>query len=321
MATTWARNAAFPNGHPLYVGALGYGVLPVTEQALAEADVLLSLGCRFSEFTTRRWRAVASATRLVQCDVDPEEVGRVYVPEVALLGDAGATALALTTVVAGRNGPSASRRRRADDLRRRYCEESVLPPAPGAASGVPSRAVVEALRSVLTRRPATLLSDAASFGPWLHRYVGYERAGSYVGSAGGAMGWGFPAAMGVQLARPLERVLCVSGDGAFWMVAQDLETAVRERIPVVTLVTNNFAFGNTRDRQRIEHGGRYVGVFYDNPDFAAFARLLGAHGERVERAEDLVPAIERSLDSGLPAVVDVIQDRSEGLPPDLAPPT
>ena len=320
VATTWARNAAFPNHHPLYVGALGYGVLPVTEQALAQADVLLSLGCRFSEFTTRRWRAVSTATRLVQCDVDPEEVGRVYVPEVALLGDAGATALALATVVAGRNGPLASRRRRADDLRRRYCEESVLPPAAGAASGVPSRAVVEALRSVLTRRPATLLGDAASFGPWLHRYVGYERAGSYVGSAGGAMGWGFPAAMGVQLARPRERVLCVSGDGAFWMVAQDLETAVRERIPVVTLVTNNFAFGNTRDRQRIEHGGRYLGVFYDNPDFAAYARLLGAHGERVERAEDLVPAIERSLDSGLPAVVDVIQDRSEGLPPDLAPP-
>src|SRR5207249_2509645 len=188
-------------------------------------DVLLSLGCRFSEFTTGRWRAVSSATRLVQCDVDPEEIGRVYVPEVGLLGDAGATARALTTVVAGREEPSASRRRRAAELRRRYCEESVLPPAAGAGSGVPSRAVVEALRSVLARRPATVLSDAASFGPWLHRYVGFERAGSYQGSAGGAMGWGFPAAMGVQLARPGEPVLCVSGDGAFWMVAHDLETA------------------------------------------------------------------------------------------------
>ena len=89
---------------------------------------------------------------------------------------------------------------------------------------------------------------------------------------------------------------------------------------MVTVVTNNFAFGNTRDRQRIDHGGRYLGVFYENPDFAAYARLLGAHGERVERGDDLVPAIECSLDSGLPAVVDVIQDPGEGLPPDLAPP-
>src|SRR5947209_1705941 len=91
-----------------------------------------------------------------------------------------------------------------------------------------------------------------------------SRSGEPSPSAGGAMGWGLPAAMGVQLARPEERVLCVSGDGAFWMVAQDLETAVRERIPVVTVVTNNFAFGNTRDRQRVDHGARYLGVFYDN---------------------------------------------------------
>jgi acetolactate synthase I/II/III large subunit len=320
VATTWARNAAFPNGHRLYVGALGYGALPVTEEALAEADVLLSLGCRFSEFTTRRWRAIAGGTRLIQCDLDPEEVGRVYVPAVGLLGDAGATARALAAIQVGRGLAPKPRRRRAAALRSRYCQQSAMLADAGAGPGVPSRAVVEALRSVLERRQVTLLHDAASFGPWLNRYVGFERAGSFIGSAGGAMGWGFPAAMGVQLARPQEPVLCVSGDGAFWMVAQDLETAVRERIPVVTVVTNNYAFGNTRDRQRIDHGGRYLGVFYGNPDFAAYARLLGAHGERVERAADLVPAIERSLESGLPAVVDVIQDRDEGLPPDLAPP-
>jgi acetolactate synthase-1/2/3 large subunit len=96
---------------------------------------------------------------------------------------------------------------------------------------------------------------------------------------------------------------------------------VREDIPVVCVITNNFSYGNTRDRQRVAHGGRYHGVFYGNPDFAEFARLLGAHGERVERAEQLVPAIERALHSGLPAVVDVIQDRFEGLPPGLEPPT
>ena len=179
---------------------------------------------------------------------------------------------------------------------------------------------LDSLEYLVAGRRVTLLNDAASFGPWLHRYLEYERAGSFLGAAGGAMGWGLPAAMGVQLARPEERVLCVSGDGAFGMVAQELETAVRERIPVVTVVTNNRAFGNTRDRQRIDHGGRYTGVFFDNPDLAAYARLLGAHGERVERADELLPAIERSLESGLPAVVDVIQNRHEGLPPDLAPP-
>jgi len=90
---------------------------------------------------------------------------------------------------------------------------------------------------------------------------------------------------------------------------------------VVTVIGNNFAFGNTRDRQASAHGGRYLGVFYRNPDFAAYARLLGAHGERVETTDDLVPALERALASGLPAVVDVVQDQHEGLPPGLLPPS
>jgi acetolactate synthase-1/2/3 large subunit len=114
-------------------------------------------------------------------------------------------------------------------------------------------------------------------------------------------------------------VVCLSGDGSLWMVAQDLETAVREHIPVVTVVANNFAYGNTRDRQRTAHDQRYIGVFYDNPDLAEFARLLGAHGERVTSPDELEPAIERALASGLPAVVDVVQHQHEGLPPGLSP--
>ena len=183
-----------------------------------------------------------------------------------------------------------------------------------------SGALVAALRTVLGATKATLVQDTPSLGPWIQRYLDFAAPDSYYASGGGSMGWGFPAAMGMQLARPGERFITVSGDGSFWMVAQDLETAVRERLPVVTVINNNFAFGNTRDRQRTAHGGRYLGVFYSNPDFAAFARLLGAHGERVESGPDLVPALDRALASGLPAVVDVIQDSGEGLPPGLLPP-
>jgi acetolactate synthase-1/2/3 large subunit len=186
--------------------------------------------------------------------------------------------------------------------------------------GVASAAVVRALDDVRRRHDPAFVLDAPTFGIWMQRHLPVEREGSYFASAGGAMGWGLPAAFGIQLARPGERVVCVSGDGSFWMVAQDLETAVREHIPVVTLVTNNFAYGNIRDRQRADHGGRHIGVRHGNPDFAAFAEMLGAHGERVERAEDLGPAIERSLASGLPAVIDVVQDAEEGLPRGVRPP-
>jgi acetolactate synthase-1/2/3 large subunit len=86
------------------------------------------------------------------------------------------------------------------------------------------------------------------------------------------------------------------------------------------VVVNNFSYGNTRDRQRFAHGGRYSGVFLGNPDFAAFARLLGGHGIRVTSDDDLLPAFEEALAQPRPCVVDVVQSESEGLPEGLQPP-
>jgi acetolactate synthase-1/2/3 large subunit len=312
VAASWQRKSAFGDGHPAFVGVLGFGALEVTERALAEADVVLALGCRLSQFTSRRWTLPAAGAELIQVDVDADELGRGHPVTIGLQGDARATAQAL----AGHEpGDGRGRSARLAELRRDYEEQSRPPDAASASSA----ALVRALDAARKRHEPVFVQDAPTFGVWMQRYLPVERAASYYGNAGGAMGWGLPAALGVQLARPEERVIAVVGDGSFWMVAQDLETAVRESIPVVTVVANNFAYGNTRDRQRADHG-RLFGVFYDNPDFAAFARLLGAHGERVERAEELEPALDRALASGLPAVVDVIQDQDEGLPPDVRPP-
>jgi acetolactate synthase-1/2/3 large subunit len=323
VATTWARKNRFPNAHPQFLGALGNGAFAVTESALRDADAVLALGCRFSEFTTKRWTLPRTGTALVHVDIDPHELGRVYVPEVGLHAGTAEAAAALCEALAAQSPQPHLWRERTEwlaGLRQSYLDERVFAADPPPAGRVSSAQLTAALREVLDRQEATVVLDAPSLGAWVQRHVDFDRAGSYYASAGGTMAWGFPAAMGIRLARPHQPVICVSGDGSFWMVAHDLETAVRENIPVVNVVANNFAYGNTRDRQRTAHGGRYLGVFYDNPDLAEFARLLGAHGERVTDAAQLVPAIERALASGLPAVVDVIQDRHEGLPAGLVPP-
>jgi acetolactate synthase I/II/III large subunit len=323
VVTTWLRKNVFPNDSPLFCGCLGYGALGVTEDLVREADVVLAIGCRFSEFTTGRWTLLSPGTDLIQVDIDPDSLGRSYVPAVGICADAAQAASALADAASALvPAPDPARAARVAAAHAEY-QRQAQPPAPGPPRGagqVSSAALVTALRTVLGRTRATVVQDAPSLGVWIQRYLDFSRPGSYHASGGGAMGWGFPAAMGMQLARPDERFITVSGDGSFWMVAQDLETAVRENLPVITVINNNFAFGNTRDRQRAAHGGRYLGVFYTNPDFAAFARLLGAHGERVEQEADLVPALERALASGLPAVIDVIQDQHEGLPPGLLPP-
>jgi len=322
VVTTWLRKNAFPNDSPLFCGSLGYGALAATEHVVREADLVLAAGCRFSEFTTGRWTLLSPGTALIQIDIDPDGLGRTYVPDLGICADVSQAAQALADAAeeAG-TSPPPGRAAWAAAIRADYQQQASPPgPAPGAAT-VSSAELVAALRTVLGATKATLVQDTPSLGPWIQRYLDFAAPDSYYASGGGSMGWGFPAAMGMQLARPDERFITVSGDGSFWMVAQDLETAVRERLPVVTVINNNFAFGNTRDRQRTAHDGRYLGVFYSNPDFAAFARLLGAHGERVDSGAGLVPALERALASGLPAVVDVIQDRHEGLPPGLQPPT
>lgn len=322
VVTTWGRKSVFPNSSEVFSGSLGYGALPTTESAVRDADVVLALGCKFSEFSTKSWSLLGETSQLIHVDIDENVLGRVYPPEVSICADARGTTAALRFALEARTGHadiSDRRRLRVKTLRAAYLGEATLSAPARTSVGVTSAEVITALREILASNRSILVNDAASMGPWLQRYLTTDRVGSYQLAAGGSMGWGLPAAMGLQLGRPDERIVAVCGDGSFWMVAQDLETAVREQIPIVIVITNNFAFGNTRDRQRSSHGERYHGVFYGNPDFAAFAQLLGAYGERVENAEDLAPAIERALASGRPAVVDVIQDRNEGLPPDLVP--
>ncbi|KQS60720.1 hypothetical protein ASG36_07520 [Geodermatophilus sp. Leaf369] len=321
LVTTWLRQSTVSHDDPSFLGALGYGAHDVTEESVRDADVLLAVGCRFSEFSTKRWTLISPSTRVVHVDVDPVELGRVYLPEVGLVSDAGLAATAITEALPD---PSEARRARLTGLRARYLSETSLdsPALAGddPAGKVGSAAVVRALQTVAETEGTLLVQDAPSFGPWSHRYLRLPRDGSFAGSAGGAMAWGFPAGLGMALARPDLRVVTVSGDGSFWMVAQDLETAVRERIPTVNVVVNNDAYGNTRDRQRSAHGGRYLGVFYGNPDFAGFARSLGAFGARATTDDEVAPALQAALDQDLPAVVEVVQDRMYGLPPGLLPP-
>lgn len=322
VVSTWMRKNAVANAAPYFLGSMGYGASKVTEQVVAQADVVLALGCRFSEFSTKRYSLINPDSRLIHVDIDAAELGHIYIPELGLQADAAAVTGALAAAFAEREPSAAApvRQDRLSTLREEYLDSIQAPEVLSTTALVQSGEVVPVLQRLMQRPDITLVQDVHTFGPWIQRFVDFDRAGSYFAAAGGSMGWGMPAALGIALARPDTRVVAISGDGSFFMVAQDLETAVREGIPVVNIVINNFAFGNTRDRQRFAHDGRYLGVFYGNPDFAAYAELLGAYGERVEKAGDLEAAIDRALASGRPAVIDVIQDELEGLPGDLQPP-
>ena len=305
IANTWEKKAVAED-HPLAVGSIGRGGDGSSAAALREADVVLAVGVRFSEFATEDYRMQFSpGQQLIQVDVDAATVGRVYPVAVGMAADAEETLRAMIgrlDPVVGAAGRRAWRER-IQELRERWEQE--IDRFDPDARPISSARVVRDLRAV-TVPDAVICVDSGNFNYFVTRYYRATCPGAYVYPAGGGpMGCGLPAAMGVKAAFPDRQVVAVSGDGGFAMTMQDLETCVRERLDVVTVVMNNFSFGNIKVRQQRKFGNRLIGCEYSNPDFAEVARLFGAHGETVREPEQLRPAFVRALEAGRPAVVDV----------------
>jgi thiamine pyrophosphate-dependent acetolactate synthase large subunit-like protein len=166
------------------------------------------------------------------------------------------------------------------------------------------------MRAALPENGAMIL-DAGNAGKHMRTFMDtYEPDTFQYISDWGSVGAGLPIAMGVKVARPDRPVMATVGDMGMMCNIGELETAVRENIPVVCVVFNDRGLGNERAFQNELYGGRIFAVDYSDVDFAALARVMGAHGERVDRAEDVQPAVKRALDSGRPAVVDVVIDQA-----------
>ena len=164
------------------------------------------------------------------------------------------------------------------------------------------------MHDVVRRFPkdAIITNDAGNFFGWLSRYYRFEKEHTYIGPTSGAMGYGLPAAIGAKLARPDKLVVSFSGDGGFMMTVQEFETAVRYRIPIISIVINNHRYGTIRTHQEKRFPHRVIGTELTNPNFAELAKLMGGHGERVRRNADFLPAFERAVKAGRPAVIEVL---------------
>jgi thiamine pyrophosphate-dependent acetolactate synthase large subunit-like protein len=157
-----------------------------------------------------------------------------------------------------------------------------------------------------------MIVDAGNAGKHMRVFMDTHQPHTYMYSDDwGSVGAAFPIALGAKLARPKQPVMAAIGDMGMMCNIGELETAVRERIPVVCVVFNDFGLGNERAFQKELYGGRLFGVDYGDVDFAALARVFGAFGERVKEPSEVLPAIKRALASGLPAVVDVVIDQDK----------
>jgi acetolactate synthase-1/2/3 large subunit len=333
VVTTMQGKSAFPEDHPLYAWHMGSNGTTCGNFMTVHADVLLAVGVRFADKATSSYRSGVSfnipPTKLIHVDIDPFEIGKNYPVEVGIVGDGKAVLGGLVEAVHSRtparqwqNAPYT--REIAEQVagwwkhNRDLRESDRVPVTMGR--------VISEVRRVLPPE-AIVTTSAGNIQAQVFQEMPFTKPRTYL-SAGGfsAMGWAFPAAMGAKLAAPEVPVVAMVGDGDFLMTFQEIATAVQHNIPVVAVVVNNQGWQAIRDLQIIAYGEEapYAVMFERDsqpttPHIADAARAFGAHAVRINRADEVAPALKEALALDGPAVIEVMVDTSLGTSGGLAP--
>lgn len=319
---TWNGKGAFPEDHTLNAGTAGWpGSLP-GNYAASQADVVVSLGCRFTDWSASSYRKGATFSipdsQLIHVDIDPHEIGKNYPTAVGIAAD---IKLTLQDMLAAISDSQADKTRKncqswINDINAKKKEwESVLEKRRGFA-GMPSTMLrtLAGLRRVLPRDGIVTVGSGHPQSSTKQAFPVYEPRTHITSGSFSSMGFAVPAAIGAKLAHPDRPVVCIIGDGDFLMSIQELAVCVTYDIPVVFLVLNNSGYISIRDGQ---DGliGRNIGSEFNHhagngkqysPDFPAIAASFGCgFAERLGKETDLESALKRALDSRSPALLEV----------------
>jgi acetolactate synthase I/II/III large subunit len=316
VVTTWNGKGAIDETHPLAGQTIGDTGSTIGNALAANADVILSVGCRFVDWSASSWRAGVTfaipPTRLIQLDIDPREIGKNYPVAVPLLGDARAGLADLLTAL-GPGEPTAAYGDEVTELGRAWREQVEVKSASNADPMTMARAVREVQAAT---RPEAIVVTGAGLpqGMVKQRWLTREPRTHITSGGFSSMGFTLPAAIGAQLARPDAQVLAVCGDGDFLQTMQELSAAVLLDAPVCTVVLDNSGWISIKGGQQHHFGRTAVTDFMRDgkpysPDFAAIGRAFGIHAECAERPDEVRPAVERALASGGPSLVHVRVDR------------
>jgi acetolactate synthase-1/2/3 large subunit len=304
VATSFRRQDYVDNTSPSYAGVLTIGHDPALASRLRECDLLLAVGTRLGEIATRGYTTLEpprTSQTLVHVHADPNELGRVYEPDLPIVSGSPeflAAMRALEPLDGSRwaDWTAAAHAGFHDWLGHRPRDRGVD--------------LADVLAHLRERLPpdAIVTNGAGNFTVWVHRFYTFRHYRTQLSPCSGAMGYGVPAAVAAKVVHPERIVVCVAGDGDFLMSGHELAAAVQERAPIVVLLVNNGMYGTIRMHQERQFPGRVIGTDLVNPDFVGLAEAYGAHAELVARTEDFAEAFERALRAGRAAVLELRVD-------------
>jgi acetolactate synthase-1/2/3 large subunit len=305
VATLQYHPDAFPTTHRLALGPLGRNGWSSANRTLPQADTVIAVGAHLDLFSTQfRYGIIGRDATLIHHSPVATDIGVAFPVAQAVAGSTLSFVEGLAGRIKGKWDWVDVQKARRDwnEEREKLLDTRARPILPPVAA--------HAMRQALPANGVMVL-DAGNAGKHMRMFMDTHQPNTFMYiNDWGSVGAGLPMAMGVKLARPGQPVMATVGDMGMMCNLGELETAVREKIPVVCVVFNDQGLGNERAFQHELYGGRTFAVDYGDVDFAALARVLGAHGERVENPSELLPALRRALASGSAAVVDVVIDKS-----------
>ena len=311
VGTTYMGKGTIPENHPLALGPYGLLGRAASNEYVLKADFGLALGTRFNNVGTAAWRIPEKSTKLVQIDIEPTQLGRNYDVEMALTGDLKSVLRVMLDKLEGdpRVQQKTTQRDAVSALTAMWRQEKGI--ESDLARDMSSKPVhpiqvIRALRDAMADDDV-LVCDSGFNQIWGGQYFEVRSSGRcYLGPRGfGVMGYGTPAAISRALTTPDQNVVCLTGDGGFAMVIQELETATRSGANLTIVVMNNSNMQFIRDNQKLFFEGRYISTEFSELDYAEIARAFGCHGIRVDVSGDLDAAIAEAMAHPKPTVIDV----------------
>ncbi len=309
--TTFSGRGIVPEDHPLAFGLVGLYLTKPGKQVYDEADLLVTVGSRMEGFQSGDWQLYPDDARFLQIDLDPFAIGRNWLPDSAVVGDAKFAVRGLRRALSQDGGcreERSARLREAAAMKDEFARSVDRECAEAVSTPLKSKRIVHELNEVYGH-DTVLINENGGQDLWsyYHPYYRVLDAGHLVPMGEQTcMGAGVTGAIGAKLAWPDRKVVCVTGYGAFQMMPQELSTAVQYSAPVTWIVLDSRSLGWSKWSQR-QRGGRYIATdFTAQPSISALARAHGCHAEEVSRPEDIRGALERALkatEGGTPAVV------------------
>lgn len=313
ITTTLLGLGAFPSGNDLWLGMPGMHGTYTANTSIQNADLLINIGARFDDRVTGKLSGFAPLAKIAHIDIDPAEIGKNVPTDIPIVGDVK-TVLQVANQLAK---PAA----KADAWRAKLKASSAEYPFSykDSEDELKPQWVVEMIYET-TNGDAIVTTDVGQHQMWAAQYYKFNKPRSWVTSGGlGTMGFGFPSAIGAQMANPDRVVVSINGDGGMQMCAQELAICAINNIPVKVVILNNQVLGMVRQWQELIHENRFSHIdLAGSPDFVKLAEAYGVKGFRAANKEDARAVWEEALNHPGPAVVEFVVRKNENVYPMVA---